>query len=177
MGEYTSPAKKGREIATALMLFGVAIGIYYLSLIPKIPYPVLYQTVSFVLLACAVIVVTRFVMRRYTCKLDCNSKGGYDFVIIEHYGKKNTVVCRVFVEQILFVDCYNKQVWKEMKRNEKGKRVYCYTADFFDPNLAIAKIAAEQDRNETAFLLKFTADRAFLNLLEQNLSAHKNNSL
>ena len=39
MGEYTSTAKKGREIATAAMLSGVAIGVFYLSKIPGVPVP------------------------------------------------------------------------------------------------------------------------------------------
>lgn len=168
MGEYTSTAKKGREIATALMLSGVAIGVFYLSKIPGMPIPVLFQLLAVLLLVGAVLIVTRYVMRRYTCRLEERSNGTIDFVVVEHYGKKDTVVCRIYAQQILSATRRTKQSWKENAAKRKGKRVYHYTASFSDPERVFAEVRTEE--GEETFFLEFAANEEFLKLL-QNVSA------
>ena len=165
MGEYTSTSKKGKEIATAAMLFGVAIGVFYLSKIPKIPAPVLFQLLSVFLMVGAVLVITRYVMRRYTCRLEANPNGETDFVIVEHYGKRNTVVCRVYATQILSLRRRTKETWNASAPERKGKQMYHYTASFSDPDRVLAQIRTQVDGEET-FFLEFAADDAFLNLLQ-----------
>ena len=121
MGEYTSTARKGREIATAAMLSGVAIGVFYLSQIPNLPFPVLFQLLAVLLLTGAVMIITRYVMRRYTCRLEAG-QNGTNFVIIEHYGKRDTVVCRVYASQIRSAVRLTKTVWKESAEQRKEKK-------------------------------------------------------
>ena len=164
MGEYTSTAKKGKEIATAVMLFGVAIGIFYLSKIPGLPVPALFQLLSVFLLVGAVVVITRHILRQYTCRLEPNSNGMVDFVIVEHYGRRNTTVCRVYTHQVLSVARFTKEEWKASAPKRKGKQVYRYTAGFFAPDRALAEVR-EEETGRTFFLL-FSADDSFLNLLQ-----------
>ncbi len=165
MGEYISTAQKGKEIAAAAMLSGVAIGVFYLSKIPGMPVPVLFQLLSVFLLVGVVIIVTRYVMRRYTCRLEVGENGNADFVIVEHYGKRDTVVCRVYATQILSADRLTKTVWKESAEKRKGKKIYRYTASFSDLNRVLAEVTTGVD-GEDSFFLEFAADDAFLNLLQ-----------
>ena len=165
MGEYTSTSKKGREIATALMLSGVAIGVFYLSKIPNIPIPVLFQLLAVFLLVGAVLIVTRYVMRRYTCRLEKGEGENLDFVIVEHYGKRSTVVCRVYAKQVISVVRRTKQTWKDSAEKRKGKRVYHYTASFSDPKRVFAEVRTEIDGEET-FFLEFDANEPFFKLLQ-----------
>ena len=160
MSEYTSPAKKAREIATAIMLFGLAIGIYYLSQIPGVPLPVLFQTASVLLLTFAVLVITHFVMRRYTCRLEQNQKGSVDFVIVEHYGRRDTVVCRVYASQILFAARRTAESRKASAEKRKGKPFYRYTANFSTSDRVLAEVKMEE--TDETFFLEFAADDAFL---------------
>ena len=168
MGEYTSTAKKGREIATAAMLFGVAIGVLYLSKIPNLPFPVLFQLVAVFLLVAAVFIITRYVMRRYTCRLEVNQKGSVDFVIVEHYGRRDTVVCRVYAAQIRSAVRRTKETWKQSAGQRKGKQVFHYTACFSDPDRVIAEVFPEED-GENSFFVEFAADETFLKLLQAAL--------
>ena len=172
MGEYTSTSKKGKEIATAAMLFGVAIGVFYLSKIPKIPVPVLFQLLAVFLMVGAVLVITRYVMRRYTCRLEANPNGETDFVIVEHYGKRDTAVCRVYAVQILSVRRRTKETWKASAGERKGKQIYHYTANFSDPDRVLAEVRAQADGEET-FFLEFAVDDAFLTLLQNAIGKAK----
>lgn len=172
MVEYTSTAKKGREIATAVMLFGVAIGVFYLSRIPGLPVPVLFQLLSVVLLVGAVLVVTRYVMRRYTCRLEPNQKGSVDLVIEEHYGKRNTVVCRIYANQIVSLVRRTGQTWKESAGKRKGKRMYHYTASFSDPERVLAQVRSEEEGEED-FFLEFAANEAFFKMLQNAMERPK----
>lgn len=165
MGEYTSTAKKGREIATAAMLSGVAIGVFYLSKIPGVPAPVLFQLLAVFLLVAAVFIITRYVMRRYTCRLEDNQKGSLDFVIVEHYGRRDTVVCRVYAAQIVSAVRLTKQTKKETAEKRKGKRFFRYTAGFSDPDRVLAEVRSEGD-DEPSFFLEVAADEPFLKLLQ-----------
>ena len=164
MGEYTSTARKGKEIATAAMLFGVAFGVFYLSRIPNIRFPVLFQLLAVLLLTVAVIIITRYVMRRYTCRVEAGETGKTDFVIIEHYGKRDTVVCRVYASQVLSAVRLTNAAWKESAERRKGKKFYRYTASFSDPDRVLAEVSIGTNGNET-FFLEFAADETFLELL------------
>lgn len=165
MIEYTSTAKKTREILTALMLFGLAIGIYYLSQIPNFPVPVVFQLVSILLLVFSVLIITRFVMRRFTCRLQPGDGESFDFEVIEHYGKRNTTVCRINANQIFSAARLTKQLRKETKENRKGKRTYHYTGSF--PNADRALLEVRENNAETSYFLVLEINDSFLEKLNQ----------
>ena len=168
MYEYTPERKKTREWLTALLLTGIAFAFYFASRIEKIPYPALFQLIAVFFLVGAVMVVTRFAMRRFTYRIEQGEQGIDDFVIIEHYGKKTTTVCRISVSQIRNVMRPSKESRRELAEQMKGKRVYHNTAEFFAPDLCVLE-ATDDGSVEDRFFIKFCAD----GILYQRLLSEK----
>ena len=168
MYEYTPEQKKTREWLTALLLTGIAFAFYFVSRIEKIPYPALFQLVAVFFLVGAVMVVTRFAMRRFTYRIEQTEQGIDDFVILEHYGKKTTTVCRISVSQIQSVVRPNKENKRELAEKMKGKRVYQNTAEFFAPDLCILEATDDGSIGDRLFI-KFCADE----ILYQRLLSEK----
>ncbi len=166
MYEYTPNRKKTRELITALTLTGVAIAVYYVSQIPKIPYPVLFQLGAVFLLVGAIILITRFVMRSFTCRVEPTDAGVADFVIVEHYGRRDTVVCRISLDQVRSVERPDRQNRQALAEKQKGKRVYHYTAEFSAPDLCVVE-AAEEDTsgNEITVFIRICADETLFDIL------------
>ena len=165
MYEYTPVRKKTREMTTALLLLGVGIALLYVSRIQGIPYPVLWQTGTFVLAVAAVLIVGRFVMRSYTYCVEAGEgedPEARDLVIVEHYGRRNTVVCRVGLNQIRSaVRPESREARAAVAAKRKGKRVYHYTAAFSVPDLCVAEVG----ESDETFFLYFCADQALFDLL------------
>lgn len=168
--EYAPKPKKGGEMITTLLLFGVALAVYYVSLIPKIPYPALYQTAAVAIAAVAVLVVGKTVLRSFTYRVEPRENGDpneTDLVICEQYGRRNTVVCRIGTEQIRSVVRPEKSNRAELAKRMKQCRVYRYTAGFSAPDLCIVEASAEADANGagSAIFLKIRADEKLASLL------------
>ena len=167
MGEYTSTAKKPKEILTVLTLFGLGIGVFYCSQIPSIPYPLLFQIGAVLLLTAAIYILFRFVLRRFTSRLELNEQGTVDFVVVEHYGNRNTVLCRVYANQILSAVRWSKEAKKEFQPQRKGKRVYHFVGSFSAQNRILVEILEREDGGGS-FFLELEADDAFLSLLNEH---------
>lgn len=167
MYEYTPKRKKTREILTALMIFGVGIVIYYLSQIPGVRYPVFYQMGTLVLAAVSVLIVGRYVMRNYTYRIEARDGDPYarDLVVVEHYGRRDTTVCRVGLEEIRWVVRPGKNNRKELAAKRKGKRTYRYTAEFSAPDLCAVEARAEESAAGESIFLWICADEALFDLL------------
>ena len=172
MYEYTPQRKKTREIMTALMIFGVGIVIYYLSQIPGVRYPVFYQMGTLVLAAISVLIVGRYVMRNYTYRIEPrdNDPAARDLVIVEHYGRRDTTVCRIGLEEIRRVVRPGKNNRKELAAGQKGNRVYRYTAEFSAPDLCVVEARAEECSTGESVFLRICADEALFDLLSRSNS-------
>lgn len=157
MYEYTPERKKTREWLTACLLTGIAFAFYFVSQIPKIPYPALFQLVAVFFLVGTVMIVTRFAMRKFTYRIEQTEQGLNDFVIIEQYGKKTTTICRISVDRIREVIRPNKENRRELAERMKGKRVYHNTAEFFAPDLCVLEVSDDESEGDR-FFIKFCAD-------------------
>ena len=170
MYEYTPNRKKGREIITSLLLLGFGVVVYYVSLIPKVPYPVLFQIITVMLAAVAVLIVGKFVLRSYTYRVEPRERdddpNAHDFVIIEHYGRRSTVVCRIGTEQIRNLVRPSKANRNELARQMKGRKIYRYTAEFAPPDLCVVEANADPNEDAEVICLKICADNSLLSLLQ-----------
>lgn len=166
--EYTPNRKKTPEMLTALLLLALGIALLYVSQIPNIPYPVLFQSGTFVLAVAAVLIVGRFVMRGFTYRVEPseNDPDACELVVVEHYGRRNTVVCRVGLWQIAsVVRPADRETRALLAGKQKGKTVYRYTAAFSDPDLCVVEAAENDDGTGETVFIRMCADQALFDLL------------
>ena len=165
MYEYTPARKKTRELITALLLVGIAIAIYSVSQIPKLPYPALFQLVAVFFLVGAVLIVTRFVMRQFTFRVERTEEGAMDLVVVERYGRRLTTVCRISVDRIRMAERPIGEKRRVLAEKKKGKRVYRYTAEFFAPDLCIVETGADDAPDGESIFLEICADETLFSIL------------
>ena len=114
MREYTcAPIHRSRRAYLSVLgcvLFAVALwtvpGLFSLSHRP------LWLCASLFALTAALLITTRYLVRRYVYRLIAREDGGFDFVVLEISGKRTVCVCRVSTDS-----------FRTITREEKGKRV------------------------------------------------------
>lgn len=168
MYEYNPGLTKKRErlISVILLLLGVAL--FAFSQIKGIPFPVIYQLLALAALTAFIILLSRYLMRRYTYRVMPRSHTGDgmppDFVVTEYYGRRVTVVCRVSVNDVEEIIPITKENRREWKANQGGRFFYDYTSDLFSKNRFIIVVTDGEHR----FTARILADETLLNLLKKD---------
>ena len=149
--------KKEKLLSLALALLGAVL--YGSSQIPNAPFPGLIQVLGVGSFAGAILVVCMCVMRRYDYALEENEKGTVDFIITEHYARRQMTVCRVALDDVIAVALYSRE-WKDSILKEKHK-LYSYTGVLFDEKRFILEMNAHGEH----FYVIICADETLVNLL------------
>lgn len=168
MYEYNPelPKKRERLISVILLLLGVALFVF--SQVKGIPFPIIYQLLALAALTAFIILLSRYLMRRYTYRIMPRSHTGDDlppdFVVTEYYGRRITVVCRVSVDDVEEIVPIAKENRREWKSKQGGRFFYDYTADLFSKNRFLIVVTDGEHR----FTARILADETLLRFLKKD---------
>ena len=147
-----------------LSLF-LGLSLFGFSQIKSIPFPVIYQLLGLVSLTAFIILVSRYMMRRYVYRVEPRSDGtpseAPDFVVTEYYGRRVSVVCRVSVAAIEEILPITRENRKEIKEKQNGRLFYDYTADLYSQNRYLVTVTDGEHR----FCARILADEELLKWL------------
>ncbi len=158
------PKKYERLIALITALLGVAL--FAVSQIPALPIPALYQFLGLVSLTASIVLVSRYLMRRYVYSIEMRTDGGEDappdFVVVEHYGRRVSTVCRVSVAEIEEILPLTRENRRQAATLQRGRFFYDYTADLFSANRYLVSVQS----GDHLFVARILADEALLRYLQ-----------
>ena len=122
-------------------------------------YPALYQLLAVTLLAGAVLVIVRYLLRDYVYAIHADEGGeACELVIVEILGKKQTVVCRVSLADVRSI--LPRVLFSKLERGRDAE-VYRYVSEMFPERAFYLEIANEEKR----FFVEICADRTLEELV------------
>ena len=149
MQEYTYLSKRSNNTAKILSFALFMGGLLLLATTAafSLPYVGMLQGLCALLFTLSVLFLTRFVFKTFTLRVFANERGEYDFTVTENYGRTNTTVCRVSLDNIEKV-CL-------------GRKIFSYCPDVF-PDVQCWVFVTECDE---PLLLKISPDEKMLSIL------------
>lgn len=119
---YSFSTKKPSALIHSAVIISYVLGVllYATSTMENIPYPVIFQTATILLLAVGTYLLFRFVFKKFTYEISENSERDLDLVITETVGKKQTVVARLALSKISRAEIVDKKALKK-ELASKGK--------------------------------------------------------
>lgn len=165
--EYTPKRGKVREISTAVFLFGIGLVFFYLPLVLKQTFLLPFQLAMLVIFIIDVLVLNRYILRSYTYRVetDPDHPEASDFVICEHYGRRDSVACRIGLAQVRSVTRPDKTNRSELAERMKNHKNYVYVAEIAPPDVCIVEACADDDPEEESIFLKISADETLFSIL------------
>lgn len=165
MYEYSPKLSKKRELFCLFILLLSASILIAFSMLPQVIFPSLLQLLAVCLLVGAVLVIGKYLMCRYAYRVDRREGGSdadpLDFTVIEYYGSRVRVVCRVSLADIEEIVAITPENRRELGRMTRGKSCYRYTAALQAENPYLLK-AHDADR---VFWVEILADERLLQAL------------
>lgn len=157
MYEFAPKLKKTREkivMSVCLLLSSIAYGVSGF-----LPYPALYQILTVLLLTVAVLVIVRYLLRDYVYYIREDDNGGAsELTVVEWMGKKQTVVCRVSLDEVENVFPRTVFAQSGMRR---GNEIYRYVSELFPENGFFVEVLS----GEKQFFVEICADRTLVDLI------------
>lgn len=132
MIEYAPKFAKKKEKLLTFSALAVGLLVYFASYIPGVPYGVLFQIAGIGGIAVMILLFSLVIARNYVYSIEADENGVLDFVILEYYGRRRTVVCRVAVESVEMAVPRNEETLAAYKSDRKGKHAYNYTGVLYD---------------------------------------------
>ena len=161
MYEYAPRLKKTREkiwVSVCLLLGAVAYGFGNL-----LPYPVLYQLLAVGLLAAAILITVRYLLRDYIyCVTPSKDGEDLDLTVVEVMGKKRTVVCRVSVADIQSVTRVTDRRGQKTSDSQRKTPVYRYVSELQPQNACLLLVLD----NKNSYFLEICANEELISVLE-----------
>ena len=132
------------------LLFGgllmLSILFFIGSKMPSMPLPILFQWISFCLLAVALIGAGSVLGCRYVyCVEPREEDNSYDLVVYRVRAERRVAVCRVACASILSMTRVTKENRRALTRSHKGYRVYRYTDALCTENLYLLRLEEDCD--------------------------------
>lgn len=167
--EYMPKRKKAREILTAIGIFGIGLVFFYLPLMLKLTFLLPFQLAMLVVFIIDVLILNRYILRSYTYRVetDPDHPETSDFVIYEHYGRRDTVVCRVGLSQVRSAVRPDRANRSELAGRMKGHKTYLYIAEFAPPDVCVVEACEDDDPEGESIFLRICADETLFSVLER----------
>lgn len=139
MYEYTPRSRRKKEFWIVAILTLAATFLFCCSTLPNCPYPSLWQLTCVVLLVAVIMLVSKCLLRSFIYRVELREgasvdEAAYDLIVLECYGKRRTVVCRVALSDIENVRCVTQENRKELFKQLRGKQVYRYFSELTPTN-------------------------------------------
>ena len=163
MQEYTYLSKRSNNTAKILSFALFMGGLLLLAATAtfSLPYVGMLQGLCALLFTLSVLFLTRFFFKTFTLRVFANERGEYDFTVTENYGRTNTTVCRVSLDNIEKVCLCTKENLAVLKKESKGRKIFSYCPDVF-PDVQCWVFVTECDE---PLLLKISPDEKMLSIL------------
>ena len=167
MYQFSSGKKNGLEHAFVLCFAVGGLILYAVSGAEGVPFPVLFQIGTILLLAAFVYLLIRYELKQYRYELrdsgirDSEGQVRYELVITERVGKKETVVARVGLWQISRVEKLDKKV-SAKKVFGTEKRTFVYDNRLFAPSRCGVCMTGDDP------VVVIPADERMMELLQNN---------
>ena len=161
MYEYAPKVEKKLEqlVLSGFLILGALL--YGGSLIPQMPFPVVLQLLSFVCFVIAIIVASKLLLCNYVYRMEPREDGEYDLIIVEHCGKRVTVVCRIERSAIQEVTHITPENRRALSKQHAKKTAYRYAGVLFAPNLYLLSC----EHHGEPFVLYILADERLLSMV------------
>lgn len=95
---YRPPRDIKKCSLVSMIGFLVGFGLVYVSAF--LPYSYIFQILGIAVLAIAIFVTTRYIVRSYVYSIQKAGENDYDFVVNEISGKRSKAVCRINMDEI-----------------------------------------------------------------------------
>jgi len=167
MYEYSPTLTKRKERLISILLLFLGLCLFGFSQVEGIPFPIIYQALGLFSLTATIILISRYLMRRYVYSIVPRENGPADgvpdFVVTEYYGRRISVVCRVSLADVEEILPITKETKKTVREKQKGRLFYDYTADLFSQNRYLLTITDGEHR----FSARLLADEELLKWLKK----------
>lgn len=129
MYHYTPKSEKKLEKLIFAGLVVLAVLFFAGSQIPQIPYPVIFQTAAFALIAFAIIIVSKFLITDYSYSLEQDGGSQTELIVRERCGKRLRVVCRIPLSAVTGCTVTDRENRKKLLAERKSRLIYRYTGE------------------------------------------------
>ena len=128
-----------------ILCYSVGVLLYGTSNMDGVPFPIIFQCATIILLGVGTYLLFRFVLKKFTYEVSSDGEGGLDLTVTETVGKKQTVVARMALDKISRADIMDKKALKK-ELSAKGKirpLLFRYDANPFDPKVILVEFPSE----------------------------------
>lgn len=136
MNHSEQPVRQNRVLAVWIWVTMIG-GVLLFACSMYLPnYPALLQVLGVGLLVASILLVGHY-QTRYTYRVEPDSRGGegHDFVVVQHKGRREMVVCRLGVEDVREIEHQTPDNRDDIKKKHADQKdvVHSYCVDFLPP--------------------------------------------
>lgn len=164
MYDFIPPKSNKTADYTSAALLIISLIAMFLSRLPNLPYPWIMQLSALTMLAVALMLLGRFVFKRYQYSVTSGEDRGGDLLVTEVTRRTRVTVCRISlsgIERVLIAYGSGKSAKKDIRKSSSGRKVFNYCADI-RPAKYICVFAEECGE---PLLIKLSYDEALLEIL------------
>ena len=157
--EYRPTPQKKKEKSLVTFSLCAAILLFAASYIPNVFLPWLFQVLAVIGFGFCICVVSRYLLRSYSYRLEPSTLGDFlDLVIVEQRKSRLQTVCRIAVVDVECVERLTEENKKQILSKTQKSRVYRYQAQM-EPTDHYLLTARE---NEETIYLVISADQGLI---------------
>ncbi len=161
MYEYKPSYSKKKECLASCILALLAVLLLALSRLQGILFPALIQAAAVLLLAGAVLLLSRFVLRSYVYRIEQGDNGERLLVILETVGKRTRTVCRLSTAYVTDALTLTDENRAREKKRRHGEMVWHYYAEWKASDLCAVRMQTPDE----SFWILLQGDKTLLTLL------------
>ena len=164
MYDFIPPKSNKTADYTSAALLIISLIAMFLSRLPNLPYPWIMQLSALTMLAVALMLLGRFVFKRYQYSVTSGEDRGGDLLVTEVTRRTRVTVCRISlsgIERVLIAYGSGKSAKKDIRKSSSGRKVFNYCADI-RPAKYLCVFAEECGE---PLLIKLSYDEALLEIL------------
>lgn len=124
-------SNKNADYTSAALLIISLVAMFF-SKLPSLSYRWIMQLCALFMLAMALMLLGRFVFKRYQYSVISGDGGGFDLTVTELTRRSRITVCRISlsgIESVLIVNGSDKTTKKDIRKRSSGRKVFNYCVD------------------------------------------------
>ena len=135
---YTYSPKSEKKLEKVLFAGTVVLAVLLFSgsKIPGMPYPVVLQTLAFMAIVFAIMLISKYLIVGYSYSIEEGASGERELKITQRSGKRLRVVCRVPLSAISQKNVMTAENKKALRAQRKSRMIYHYI-DEMSPERAL----------------------------------------
>lgn len=169
------PTRQNRVLSTLIWSFllgGIALFLA-VSYLPNIPYPAVLQLAALAMLVLATVLIGHL-QTTYTYRIEDDPRGGegHDFVVLQRKGRRETVVCRLGLEDVRQIEQQTPENRDALKQKYAAQHdtVHTYCVDFLPASSQYIRFDDGGDR----VVIRLQASEKLVSILQNALPEEEN---